>query len=500
MNITPLKYPISIKPQCVSFIVFVLSIGFCCLAVANKIDLYFEKNSSEIVNSYYKELDDLGRQLVKHPELRLRLTGFSGSESNMPLAQQRKLSMMRAIAVREYLTSTFGIASHRIELAGRGFSDSTVDRQRGPRVELVIQGDLPLVEETATGRSPQNSAPSPNPPPQPMASPTQAAREALGFKQGDADVQKTLKEILTSRGATYNLIEKNKFELDYTMRYSHFGTDRVEVEFSAVPDGGGGTVDAVTLFDVVSETQNSFRHRFRLAYGLRDDINLQLSLPLVMKSDPIRDLEEAGMGDLFLSFNWQPYAKHPRYPSAIFFSDFQIATGTSPFEVELDEELATGDGLDVFTFGVSLSKIMDPVALYTSFSWSLRLDESGLEQVNEVGSETLTLTEVNPGGVLGLVIGAGYALSYEVNIAFQMGLNYGQESDFVFSGTDAVTGPFVRTSTLQETMSAVFSTVVGFRLTPKTLVTVDVGLGLTSNSPDFNLGVNIPIDTEGWGK
>ncbi|HBC57355.1 MAG TPA: hypothetical protein DCZ03_09345, partial [Gammaproteobacteria bacterium] len=360
MNIITIKRTHPPHYRFILFVVLVFSICFCRIAVANKLDLYFEKNSPKIVSSYYTELDNIGRQLLKHPDLRLRLTGFSGNESKLPLADQRKLSMMRSLAVRDYLTSTWGITSNRIELAGRGFSDSVVEQQRGPRVELLLQGDLPLEERADDRASPRGSPALSSPPPQPMPNPTQAAREALGFKRGDADVQQTLKEILTSRGATYNLIEKGKFEIDYTLRYSYFGTDRVEVDFSSVSDGNGGTVEAVTLFDVVSDTQNSFRHRFRFAYGLRDDLNLQMTIPLVMKSDPIRDLEEAGLGDLFLSVNWQPYAKHPRYPSVIFFSDLQFATGTSPFEVELDEELATGDGLDVLTFGVSLSKIMDP--------------------------------------------------------------------------------------------------------------------------------------------
>jgi outer membrane protein OmpA-like peptidoglycan-associated protein len=86
-------------------------------------------------------LDEIGRMLKDHPELRLSIEGHTDSDGED--AYNLELSERRAAAVKAFITAEYGIDSARLETAGFGESQPVADNtspegmQQNRRVELV---------------------------------------------------------------------------------------------------------------------------------------------------------------------------------------------------------------------------------------------------------------------------------------------------------------------------------------------------------------------------
>ena len=103
--------------------------------------ILFDPDSYTIKGESYKTLKDIGGLLEDDPDLRLSIEGHTDSdgsdEHNMTLSQNR------AAAVRDYLISTYGIETDRLEAKGWGESkpidtnDSAEGKANNRRVELV---------------------------------------------------------------------------------------------------------------------------------------------------------------------------------------------------------------------------------------------------------------------------------------------------------------------------------------------------------------------------
>ena len=105
-------------------------------------NLEFEMGKEIIKEVSYKSLSDLSILLMKKPEWRIRISGYTdnvGTEAN-----NLKLSKKRAEAVAKYLTDQYVLRS-RIDIVWFGEADPVADnntkegRQKNRRVEMVIE-------------------------------------------------------------------------------------------------------------------------------------------------------------------------------------------------------------------------------------------------------------------------------------------------------------------------------------------------------------------------
>ena len=105
-------------------------------------DIYFAYNSAAIKPQSDSALRELGAIMKRHPDWKLRVTGHTDSIGGSG-AGNRILSAHRAEAVKEALTSRYGIPAARLTTGGAGDSapletNSTFEgRARNRRVELV---------------------------------------------------------------------------------------------------------------------------------------------------------------------------------------------------------------------------------------------------------------------------------------------------------------------------------------------------------------------------
>lgn len=321
------------------------------------------------------------------------------------------------------------------------------------------------------------------------------AREALRQKESDPSKEENLEQILEQTQQDYSLVKQGWWDIFLNVDYTYFGDARSQ-DALVLEQTRGGRNQQPTLqildfrpIDVVQDAQHTLTPRFTVDYGLLDNLSLGFALPVVAKYDNVDDVTEFDIGDVSLRLRWQPFSGLPGDARWTLQGEVSAPTGSSPFETELGEELATGDGFYSASLGVNVSKVIDPVVAFASFNLIQGFKEDGLDQVRQtVAGAPLILTEVEPGlqGQLGL--GVAFALSYDVSMTFQYQLGYAQETDLKFANG-------LSASSLDQTIG-VFNLTTGFRLNPDRVLNVSVGFGNTEASPDIFLGVSLPFTVE----
>ena len=338
-----------------------------------------------------------------------------------------------------------------------------------PIAGCVGAAGIALALCTAAAAQTQEPAPAPT---------TEAAREALSKKEGDVDQAKLLKETLTAADRQYSLIKRGKVALTYDLNYSYIGQQTIEANF---------TDDKLTLFDIQNTRSHTITNTVSADYGVLDNLTGNVTLPLVSKysqSEKFSGLSNA-IGDVSLGARYQPFALSREWPSLTVTGNVRLPTGRSPFKTIDGQGLATGAGYTSFTAGVNASKVVDPVALFGSLNFSLALPAKHLSQVRS----GLTLIEVKPGPSIGFGVGFAYALSYNISttLSFQEAISARSKLVLVDSA-----GAVTTKKTSMQTSGAL-NVGLGVRVSPQTTLNFTVGVGMTSDTPDFTLGMNLPL-------
>jgi hypothetical protein len=328
----------------------------------------------------------------------------------------------------------------------------------------------PAQQESAAS---QAAAPAQNSAPQ-----TDTAREALKQKSDDASSEKNLQQVFQASEKTYSLLKTGKVSMGYSVSYSYYRDSRIDI---AIADNSS----SLTRFRIEEDAQHSLGNSFDLSYGVKDNLTLTAELPLVTKVDTQSDLRTTGLGDLSLGLRWQPIPLKRGLPTSTLFASLSTATGDSPYEINLSDDLATGKGFYSISMGGSISKVADPIVLFASASYSMSTKASGLNQSR--GSRILE--SVEPGESLGGSMGLAYSLNYDVSMTASYQQSYSFSSTYNFTN-----GEYVSTA---GAMSAMLNFSLGLRTNPKRIVNLSLSYGLTEDAPDVTVGFSMPIDFAG---
>jgi hypothetical protein len=301
-----------------------------------------------------------------------------------------------------------------------------------------------------------------------------AARDALAKKEGEGDQSALLKQTLTAVDKQYTLIRRNQLSVTYDFSYSYIGEDRI------VTDIGNGSA---TLFNIENNNSHTVTNTFSADYGVRDNLTANVTLPLISRyaDTAARSGMSNSIGDIGIGARWQPFEAKRDQPGLTVTSNVRLPTGRSPFKIIAGSGEATGSGVGAATVGLNVNKIVDPVALFGSVNFTASLPAKNLWQVN--GSRILT--RVAPGPSVGFGLGFAYALSYGISttISFQEAISAGTKLRFA-DGLEAKT---------HMQTSGILNLGLGYRVSPKTTVNFSVGIGLTPDSPNLIVGMNLPL-------
>ena len=218
-------------------------------------------------------------------------------------------------------------------------------------------------------------------------------------------------------------------------------------------------VDWLTRLRIQEDAQHSFSNTIDVSYGLRDNLTLTTSLPLIYKLDTLGSKKALGLGDMSFGLRWQPIPLKRGLPSTTLFTSLSTATGDSPYEINASRDLSTGKGYYSLSGGVSMSKVTDPIVIYGSTSFSIANRISGLNQAR--GDKALS--SVSPGNTLGFSFGFAYSLNYDVSMSASYQHSISSNSRYAFSDGTSVEPAAQVSSSLNYTLS--------LRTTPSGLLT-----------------------------
>ncbi|MCL6242267.1 putative pilus system protein FilC [Acinetobacter amyesii] len=330
-------------------------------------------------------------------------------------------------------------------------------------------GQYESVEEPVQAEAPQVES----------ATATEKASTALQQQEGDASQEANLQEVFSSNERQYSLIKKGEISSFYDIDYTYYRDTQLDMEMAQ---------GQLYQLRVQENATHSMTNTFTVQYGVMDNLTFSASVPLVAKTDLLKDTSTAGLGDISLGARWEPFPlKQGRLP-LILFGNLSTKTGDSPYEVNATKDLATGKGYYSVGIGASTRKYIDPVVLFASVSANYGFKETGLNQKRGLR----TIEEFEPGISGGFAFGFAYSFNYDVSLTMSYQQSFNTGAEFTYSSGESYSPADQTSSTLAISL--------GVRVSPDTIVNGTVGLGLTEDAPDVSLGLSFPLDILGFGK
>ncbi len=299
------------------------------------------------------------------------------------------------------------------------------------------------------------------------------ARKVLRMSEEEQNERQ--KEILSAAGREYTLIPKGRLGVEYNFQYDYMSSDVLQ----DLRNGEGSRLTAER------RGNNTLTNTLLVETGLRDNLTVNGSIPYVYKYDTWGQEEErqvTDLGDISLGMQYQPVKASSTGLSTIVNLSGSIPTGRSPYKIDPNNDLATGNGCYTASAGLTFSKTLDPVVAFGNLHYTYRFQTEDADQRQSSGK---ILTEIEPSDSLGFSLGMGYALSHKtsLNLSYQYAFHFGTEYRFD-DGTTADSGTWV---------SSMFSIGAGWRLSPRYSLFVRTDIGLTNDDPDFSFSVRIPV-------
>lgn len=305
------------------------------------------------------------------------------------------------------------------------------------------------------------------------------ASSALQQQEGDVSKEANLQEVFTSNERQYSLIKKGDISSYYDIDYTYYRDTQLDMEMAS---------GQLYQLRVQENATHSITNTFTAQYGILDNLTFTASLPLVAKTDLLKDTSTAGLGDISLGARWEPFPLQAGRLPLILFGNLSTKSGDSPYEVNSATDLATGKGYYSAGIGASTRKYIDPVVLFASVSANYGFKETELNQRR--GSRVID--EFEPGISGGFSFGFAYSFNYDVSMTMSYQQSFNTGSEFTYSSGESYSPADQTSSTLAISL--------GVRVSPETIVNGTVGFGLTEDAPDVSLGLSFPLDILGFGK
>ena len=300
------------------------------------------------------------------------------------------------------------------------------------------------------------------------------ARKKLKLKDEEKAKKKSIEDILKASAERYTLIKKNHLELQDTLSYSYYADDKIITLYNAEDEFSGLKVEHSKEHTLVNTVQAT--------YGMFDNLSIYTAIPFVYKYEKSDKQEENDIGDISFGLQYQPFKGGGEWPVTILTWGFKTKSGKSKYKINPETELSTGSGSYSTRIGVNASKVVDPVVLFGSVSYTYKFEEDNLHQKQ---SDERFLTKVDPGETISCSIGFGYAMSYKISFTAQFQQSYSHKITY-WMDNEKLSGYTENTAML------IFGT--GIRLNRKTSLYINVGTGLTEDSSDFMVSFRMPFE------
>ncbi len=249
--------------------------------------------------------------------------------------------------------------------------------------------------------------------------------------------------------------------------------------------------------EITDADRDTFISRVNIRTGITDRSEVELSIPYIYRDDTISsevltagggttvdDLSGSGIGDVEVTGRYQINDGDLFWPTFIANLRFKTDTGTGPFDVDrndagVETELTTGSGFFAIQPSLSFLYPVDPAVFFGSASYTFNLPR---DVDTTIG--TTEIGRVNPGDVVGISFGVGYALNDRTSLS----MSY--EHSFIDSSVTETNGIDVRGESF-DVGSLNFGG--SLRITDYMRLNLGVRAGITEDAPDVAITARLPI-------
>jgi hypothetical protein len=296
---------------------------------------------------------------------------------------------------------------------------------------------------------------------------TEESRARRKLEITEQEKQEKEKDVLEAVGREYSLDAKRTLSLDYTLSYNYSPAERF-----------------TSQLQVDKEADHTIRHIISTTYGVLDNLSTSTTIPFVYRYNKVgtdQEIDESDIGDLSAGVSFQPWKSKAGEVNKTFSLSVTLPTGRSPYEVNTDTELSTGNGVWSVSMGGSFSQQIDPVVAFWNASYTYNFDA---KNINHTVAEGYVLEKVETGNSWDVGAGLAYAMSYKVSVNTSISYSYTYSSDYFYKDAE---------STLKsgDSVSATLGFGMGWKLNNKTTLSFSLGYGLTSTG--FSASVRVPF-------
>ncbi len=300
---------------------------------------------------------------------------------------------------------------------------------------------------------------------------SQESRARRKLEITEQEKQEKEKEVLEAVGREYTLDPKHSLGVDYSVVYSYSPSETI----TKVDD----------LLEVKDEAEHTVRHIISVSYGILNNLGVSSSVPFLYRYNEMgtdEELQETDIGDISVGVSYQPWKAKAGEVNKTFSLSASLPTGRSPYKINPDTELSTGNGVYSLSAGASFSKELEPVVAFWSVSYSHAFPAQDLDHKVQ---EAYILDKVEPGDSMSVSMGLAYALSYKVSVNSSFSYSYSRSSSYYYRGA---------TTVLKSGDDSEGSLGFGIGWKASTKTTLSFGLSYSLTSSGFSVSCRVPFN------
>lgn len=314
-----------------------------------------------------------------------------------------------------------------------------------------------------------------------------------------ADPSSSVENILQEEHALFD----DDFTLEVGFNYSTFDRKDLVLE-------GFLALDAIFLGDISVDDVSADIFTVDVAgrYNVNDHWQVGASLPFVYRQTQFQrnvnvgveaTVDESNIGDITLTSAYQLFEETASRPDIVWNLSVKAPTGSHPYGTTLDtltrnsdtgsdtitfpSELPTGSGLWSITNSLSFVKTTDPAILFANIGYTYNLQGSFDDISASTGDQP---GDVRLGDSFFYGLGMAFALNERMSLSLSLSQRLSRSSETRLDGQNwqEVVG--------SDGNAAIFSVGGTYAISDKLSMSTSLGIGLTPDAPDFNVGVKFP--------
>jgi len=432
-----------------------------------------------------EDLTELAKQLAEQKAL--------NSQLQAQLQQQQQVMQQVIQAVNNH---------QQVLIKHQGNINTLVEKN--DRVSAEMKSQLGETEAQPELSKPQKVAVTPSPAtennrPQTQAAQNKPAPQTVATKPPESEQRsRSAEDVYQEAGNVFT----RKFTLETAFRYSYF--DRKDLKLS-----GFLALDSIFLGDINLDRvrANTFNVDFTGRYTINDRWQTELSIPTVYRwsdyetvgqnnsSDGLETgkVSSSGLGDISMGLFYRVLKETTDYPDVVWNFRVTAPTGKDPYGISVSssdsgnlnvpDELPTGNGVWGIGTGVSIVKTYDPAIVFLNLNYTHKLEESFSDISSAAGQQS---GDVKLGDSWDYGLGVAFAISERMSLAINFSQSMSATSRQRLSGSDwvDVVGSDTNSATL-----GIGSTMA---LSPNLSMVTQVSSGLSDDASDYAISIRFP--------